>query len=55
MEYRSKRKSERLGPIRAVVLPVGTLQREEERRIAQRRGRGEQYKHQYLIAEVMSG
>ena len=54
MEYRSKRKSDRLGPIRAVLLPAGTLQREEERRIAERRGRGEQYKHQYLIAEVMS-
>jgi hypothetical protein len=53
MEYRSKRKSERLGPIRAALLPAGSLQAEEERRIAERRGRGEQYKHQYLIAEVI--
>ena len=53
MEYRAKRKSDRLGAIRAVLLPAGTLQREEERRIAGRRGRGEQYKHQYLLAEVI--
>ena len=53
MEYRSKRKSDRLGAIRPVLLPAGTLQREEERRIVERRGRGEQYKHQYLLAEVI--
>ena len=53
IEYRSKRKSGRLGPVRPVLLPPGTLLRREEQRLAERRGRGEQYKHQYLLSEVI--
>ena len=53
MEYASKRKSARLGAVRAVVLSDGTLDREEARHIRDRRGRSEQYKHQYLLTEVL--
>lgn len=53
VEYQSKRKSERLGAIRAVVLPPGTLEQAELQAIVQRRGRSEQYKHQYLLTNVL--
>jgi hypothetical protein len=55
IEYSSKRKSERLGAIRPVPLEAGALLREEQRQIALRHGRGEQYKHQYLLSEVLRG
>ncbi|MCP4378822.1 MAG: GH3 auxin-responsive promoter family protein [bacterium] len=48
IEYGAKRKSGRLGPIRPTALPTGTLKREEQEKIIARRGRNEQYKHQYL-------
>jgi hypothetical protein len=54
MEYRSKRSSGRLGPIRPIRLPRGTLQRAENDNIRRRRGRGEQYKHQYLMTDVQA-
>jgi hypothetical protein len=54
MEYRSKRSSGRLGPIRPIRLPRGTLQRAEDDHIRRRRGRGEQYKHQYLMTDVQA-
>ncbi len=54
MEYRSKRSSGRLGPIRPIRLPRGTLQRAEDNHIRRRRGRGEQYKHQYLMTDVQA-
>ena len=53
MEYASKRKSERLGPIRAVTLSDGTLERAEQEHIRRRRGRSEQYKHQYLLTDII--
>jgi hypothetical protein len=53
IEYASKRKSGRLGPIRAVVLSAGELERVEREAIRRRRGRCEQYKHQYLETEVL--
>ena len=53
IEYASKRKSGRLGPIRPIVLPAGTLDDHERQRILDRRGRSEQYKHQYLLTEVL--
>jgi hypothetical protein len=31
----------------------GTLMREEQEKIAARRGRDEQYKHQYLMTEIV--
>ena len=53
VEYGAKRKSGRLGPIRPAALPTGTLKREEQAKIAARRGRNEQYKHQYLKTEIV--
>jgi len=53
MEYRSKRNSGRLGPIRTIILDPGTLDRAEEQSIHQRNGRSEQYKHQYLLTDVL--
>jgi len=54
MEYRSKRKSRRLGPIKPVVVPAGSMAAIEAESIITSAGRGEQYKHQYLLAEVQS-
>ncbi len=54
MEYRSKRKSGRLGAIRAIRLPDGTLDKAETEKIRNRGGgRSEQYKHQYLLTDVL--
>lgn len=53
IEYASKRKSGRLGAVRAVVLPAGTMARLETDSIRTRRGRSEQYKHRYLMTEVI--
>jgi len=53
VEYGAKRKSGRLGTIRPAVLPAGTLKREEQKKITARRGRDEQYKHQYLMTEIV--
>lgn len=55
VEYESKRSSERLGPARAVVLPPGTLGEAEAQLISLRRGQTEQYKHQYLLTDVVQG
>jgi hypothetical protein len=52
VEYRSKRATRRLGPVRPVVLEPGTLAAIEDERIAARGGRSEQYKHQYLLTDV---
>ncbi len=53
IEYGAKRKSGRLGSIRTTTLPSGTLKRQEQAKIAARRGRDEQYKHQYLLTEIV--
>jgi len=53
VEYRSKRRSGRLGPIRPRLLPDGTLDKLEAERIRARGGRAEQYKHQYLLTDVL--
>jgi hypothetical protein len=55
IEYASKRNTGRLGPIQAVLLEPGTLDQQEWATIARRRGRSEQYKHQYLLTEVLNG
>ncbi|MCY2927966.1 MAG: GH3 auxin-responsive promoter family protein [Planctomycetota bacterium] len=52
IEYHSKRSSGRLGPIRPVLLRQEELEHEEVRKIRDRRGRSEQYKHQYLLTDV---
>ena len=54
IEYASKRKSARLGAIRPVALPAGALAEAEDETIRQRHGRSEQYKHQYLLTEVLT-
>ena len=54
VEYDSKRASNRLGPIRLNLLPPGTLIKEESQQIRQRHGRAEQYKHKYLLTEVIN-
>jgi hypothetical protein len=53
IEYRSKRAGDRLAAPRPVVLAPGTLERTEDRIIRQRHGHTEQYKHQYLLTEVL--
>jgi hypothetical protein len=52
IEYASKRQTSRLGAIRPAVLPPGTFERAEARKILQRHGRGEQYKHQYILTDI---
>jgi len=52
VEYASKRHSGRLGPVRPVVLPAGSLGRQEAESIRRRGGRSEQYKHRYLRTDV---
>jgi hypothetical protein len=53
IEYASKRKSGRLGPVRPVVLSDGTFEQNELEHIRRKRGRSEQYKHCYLRTEVV--
>lgn len=48
LEYGSKRKSSRLGPVTANRLAPGTLARLDAERQARHGGSNEQYKHQYL-------
>ncbi len=54
IEYHSKRKSDRLGAIRPITLPAGAIGRAEIESIRQRGGRNEQYKHQYLLVDVLT-
>jgi len=54
MEYQGKRHTGRLGAVRATVLPPGELERTEQQTIRQRHGRSEQYKHQYLLTDVIT-
>ena len=54
IEYASKRKSARLGPLAAVTLAPGTLDQSERDIVNKRRGRSEQYKHKYLVQEVLA-
>ncbi len=53
VEYHSKRSSGRLGSIRPVLLPAGTLESAEREQLTLRGGRSEQYKHKYLWTEVL--
>jgi len=53
IEYDSKRKSQRLGPVRPVLLPSGTLNSDELQKIIDHKGRTEQYKHRYLLTEIL--
>lgn len=53
-EYAGKRNSARLGPIRGVIVRPGEMEQAEEERIRLRHGRREQYKHQYLLTDIIS-
>jgi hypothetical protein len=53
IEYDSKRSSGRLGPVRPCCLEPGTFSQAEAEAIDARRGRAEQYKHQYLLTEIL--
>jgi hypothetical protein len=52
MEYASKRRSGRLGPIEAHWLEPGTFARLEQERIARAGGRAEQVKHPHLVPDL---
>jgi hypothetical protein len=52
MEYASKRDSLRLGPLRLAVLPNGTWQEWDRRRVSKTGGVLEQYKHPCLISDL---
>ncbi len=54
MEYSSKRKSGRLAPVHPVALTPDTLEHAELENIRLHRNRSEQYKHQYLMTEVLA-
>jgi len=55
VEYDGKRRGGRLGGVRAVELPAGSFAEREARLIAERHGRPEQYKHTYLLTDVIHG
>ena len=54
MEYRTKRASGRLGVIRAIRVGPHRMDQIESENVRRRRGRSEQYKHQYLLTEVLA-
>lgn len=51
-EYEAKRESGRLGPVRAAVIPAGTLAAFDRDRLAKTGGSPEQYKRPCLIGDV---
>ncbi|MCE5278217.1 MAG: GH3 auxin-responsive promoter family protein [Planctomycetaceae bacterium] len=53
IEYQSKRHSGRLGPIRLSLAGSGYFDQREHDEIQRRHGRSEQYKHQYLLTDVL--
>ena len=53
MEYDGKRHGGRLGEIRVSPVPAGTFAAREAELIASRNGRSEQYKHKYLLTDVI--
>lgn len=53
MEYRSKRATGRLGPLQTIIMSPEEMEARERENIRLRRGRTEQYKHKYLLTEVL--
>ncbi len=51
LEYRSKRKSMRLAPLRLKLVESGSFFRFEKQEVNRRGGRYEQFKHRYLVSE----
>ncbi|MCD4700006.1 MAG: GH3 auxin-responsive promoter family protein [Phycisphaerae bacterium] len=54
VEYDSKRRTGRLGAIRPVGIPAGTFAEQQTRQINRRHSRSEQYKHKYLMTDVVN-
>jgi hypothetical protein len=52
VEYASKRATCRLGPVRLQILPPGTWQEWDQKRLARTGGTAEQYKHPCLIPDL---
>jgi hypothetical protein len=52
IEYETKRKSRRLGPICVKTIPAGAWQAFDVKTVAERGGRVEQYKHKFLVNKV---
>jgi hypothetical protein len=52
VEYASKRASRRLGPVRLEILPQGTWQEWDQKRLARTGGSPEQYKHPCLVPDL---
>ena len=52
MEYQTKRKSGRLGPVCVRTIPAGAWQAYDLKVIEARQGRVEQYKHKFLVNDV---
>jgi hypothetical protein len=52
IEYASKRDTRRLGPVGTILLPEGSWQRFQRRRLAQSGGTVEQYKQPHLIPDL---
>ena len=52
IEYAAKREGNRLGPVRAVLLPVGTWAAWDRDRLAKTGGSPEQYKHPCLLGDL---
>jgi len=54
VEYAAKRRGGRLGPVCPLLLSPGHLEQAQQQLLRQRGGRLEQYKHQYLLTEVIT-
>ena len=52
MEYKTKRTSGRLAPVRVKTIPAGAWRAYDRRTIEEHSGRVEQYKHKFLVNEV---
>jgi hypothetical protein len=52
IEYDAKRASQRLGPLRVLLLPSGAWAAWDRRRLLQTGGSAEQYKHPCLVADL---
>jgi hypothetical protein len=52
IEYAAKRQSDRLGPVRAELLPAGAWAAWDRAQLAKRGGAAEQYKHPCLIGDL---
>lgn len=52
VEYAAKREGNRLGPVRAVLIPAGTWSAWDRDRLASTGGSPEQYKHPCLIGDI---